>query len=67
MPLLQKNSSNFGTKNSPKYNSPLLNVRREDVLYRDDIKVSFAYALIGISAIGILAGFGYMWIQQLKK
>ena len=68
MPLLQKNSSatNFGTKTNPKSN-PLLNVRREDIFYREDIKMTFAYALIGVSALAILTAVGYMGVQQLRK
>ena len=64
MPLLQKNQNNL-TKNSQR--SPLLNVRREDIFYREDIKMTFVYALIGISAVGIIAAFGYMGVQQLRK
>jgi hypothetical protein len=79
MPLLQKNSSgnNFGTKNNPKFpdlskserlrSNPLLNVRREDIFYREDIKMTFVYALIGTSALAILGAFGYMGVQQLRK
>ena len=63
MPLLQKN--NLTKTNSSR--SPLLNVRREDIFYREDIKMTFVYALIGISALGILSAFGYMGIQQLRK
>jgi hypothetical protein len=64
MPLLQKNQNNL-TKNSQR--SPLLNVRREDIFYREDIKMTFVYSLIGVSALAILAAFGYMGIQQLRK
>ena len=65
MPLLQKNQNNLTKTNSSR--SPLLNVRREDIFYREDIKMTFVYALIGISAVGIIAAFGYMGVQQLRK
>ena len=68
MPLLPKNNSGVSSssKTNPKFN-PLLNVRREDIFYREDIKMTFAYALIGVSAIAILTAVGYMGIQQLRK
>ncbi len=59
MPLLQKNQNNSPKLNSQR--SPLLNVRRED------IKMTFVYSLIGVSALAILTAFGYMGIQQLRK
>lgn len=61
MPLLSKNKEKNPSRN------PLLNVRREDIFYREDIKMTFVYALIGISAVAILGAFGYMGYQQLKK
>ena len=72
MPLLQKNNSaaNFGSLSGTKNRtspSPLLNVRREDIFYREDIKMTFVYALIGISALAVLGAFGYMGVQQLRK
>jgi len=44
-----------------------LNVRRGEILYREDIKTSFAYAVVGISVIAVLASLGYLAIVQLKK
>jgi len=48
-------------------NTPSLNVRRGEILYREDIKTSFAYAVVGISVIAVLASLGYLAIVQLKK
>ena len=65
MPLLQKNNSGLNPS-KPKRN-PLPNIYREDIFYREDIKMTFVYALIGISALAILGAFGYMGVQQLRK
>ena len=66
MPLLQKNKELNSSKSNLK-RQPLPNVYREDIFYREDIKMTFVYALIGISALAILGAFGYMGIQQLRK
>jgi hypothetical protein len=47
--------------------SPLLNVRREEVLYREDIKTSFGYALVGIAVSLAVAGGIYVIGKQLIK
>jgi hypothetical protein len=44
---------------SEKTNRPLLNVRREDILYREDITTSFTYALFGITVSLAIAGAIY--------
>ena len=36
-----------------------LNVRREDILYRDDIKISFGYVVFGITVSLAMAGIIY--------
>jgi hypothetical protein len=67
MPLLSKNKEAFGSPKSNLKKQPLPNVYREDIFYREDIKMTFVYALIGISALAILGAFGYMGVQQLRK
>ena len=54
-------------ENQENLKNPTLNVRRGEILYREDIKTSFLYALVGISAIAVLAGFAYLAVIQLKK
>jgi hypothetical protein len=45
----------------------LLNVRREDILYRTDIKTSFGYAMTGIIISLAIAGGIYVIGKQLLK
>ena len=45
----------------------LLNVRRQDILYREDIKTSFGYALFGITVTLAIAGGIYVIGKQLLK
>ena len=47
--------------------SPLLNVRREDILYREDIITSATYAVVGITVAVGMAGLGYLFVKQLQK
>ena len=47
--------------------SPLLSVRRSEILYREDIKETFAYALVGLTITVGVAGVGYIFIKQLLK
>jgi hypothetical protein len=54
---------NIETNQNPK----TLNVRRGEILYREDIKTSFAYAVVGISVVAVLASFAYLGIIQLRK
>jgi hypothetical protein len=51
-------------KNSP---SNLLNVYRKDILYREDIRTSFGYALFGITVTLAIAGGVYVIGKQLLK
>lgn len=44
-----------------------LNVRRGDILYREDIKTSFGYALFGITVTLAIAGGIYVIGKQLLK
>ena len=44
-----------------------IQARREDILYREDIKTSFAYAIVGICVVAGLASIGYLGIKQLQK
>ena len=47
--------------------SPLLNVRREEILYRTDLKTGFGYALTGITISLAIAGGVYVIGKQLLK
>jgi hypothetical protein len=44
-----------------------LNVRRGEILYREDIKTSFGYAMVGITITLALAGGIYVIGKQLLK
>jgi hypothetical protein len=65
MPNLEtfKRNNNF-PKNNP---SRTLTARREDILYREDIKTSFGYSLVGIASVLALAGAVYVIGKQLIK
>ncbi|CAG8852117.1 34329_t:CDS:2, partial [Gigaspora margarita] len=43
-----------------KFAKPIISAYREEILYRDDIKVSFGYALTGIAISLALAGVIYV-------
>ena len=45
----------------------LLNVYRKDILYREDIKTTFGYALVGITISLAIAGGVYVIGKQLIK
>jgi hypothetical protein len=45
----------------------LLSARREDILYREDIKTSFGYAIAGITVSLAIAGGIYVIGKQLLK
>jgi len=45
----------------------LLNVRRKEILYREDIKTSFGYAIAGIAISLAVAGGVYVIGKQLLK
>jgi len=45
----------------------LLSARREDILYREDIKTSFGYAIAGITISLAIAGGVYVVGKQLLK
>jgi len=47
--------------------SNLLSARREDILYREDIKTSFVYAIAGITISLAIAGGVYVVGKQLLK
>lgn len=63
MPNIENISRKPFTKNSDR----LLNVRREEILYRDDIKVAFGYSLAGIAVSLAVAGLIYVVGKQLIK
>jgi hypothetical protein len=47
--------------------SQLLTARREEILYREDIKTSFGYALAGLTISLAIAGGIYVIGKQLLK
>jgi hypothetical protein len=49
------------------HHSPLLNVYRKDILYREDIRTSFGYALAGLTISLAVAGGIYVIGKQLLK
>jgi len=49
------------------YEPSLLNVRRQDILYREDLKTGFGYVVVGIAASLALAGGVYVIGKQLLK
>jgi hypothetical protein len=62
------NIDNLNQKTFPKnHRDHLLNVRRGDILYREDIQISFGYALFGITVTLAIAGGVYVIGKQLLK
>lgn len=53
--------------NSPKTNRRILQVERDEIFHRKDIKDGFVYALVGITVVVGLTGLGYLFVQQLRK
>jgi hypothetical protein len=47
--------------------SRLLTARREEILYREDIKTAFGYSVVGIAAVLALTGAVYVIGKQLIK
>jgi hypothetical protein len=59
---------------SVKPDKRIVQVERGEVFYRDDLKTSFAYALVATTAITVaigitlgVAGMGYSFVKQLRK
>jgi len=61
------NIENLNQKHFPKGRESLLNVHRQDILYREDIKTSFGYAVVGITITLAIAGGVYVIGKQLIK
>jgi len=65
---LKNNMPNLeNLEKKPAHRSPLLSVRREDILYREDIRASFGYAITGILVSLAIAGGVYVIGKQLLK
>jgi hypothetical protein len=64
MPNIENIERKPFTKNS---RDNLLNVRRGDILYREDIKTSFGYAIAGITIALAITGGVYVIGKQLLK
>jgi hypothetical protein len=47
--------------------SSTINARREEVLYREDIKTAFGYSLVGIASVLALSGLVYVVGKQIIK
>jgi hypothetical protein len=62
MPNIENLEKKF-TKN----NQSLLSVHRKDILYREDIRTSFGYAMAGIVVTLAIAGGIYVIGKQLLK
>jgi hypothetical protein len=61
------NIENLTQKPFTKSQANLLNVHRKEILYREDIKTSFGYALTGITITLAAAGGIYVIGKQLTK
>jgi len=62
------NIENLARKPFTKDNrNPLLTARREEILYREDIKTSFGYAIAGLTISLAIAGGVYVIGKQLLK
>jgi len=64
MPNIENLNQKPFTKNN---RESLLNVHRKEILYREDIKTSFGYALAGITISLAIAGGVYVIGKQLIK
>ena len=64
MPNIENLERKSFTKNS---RDNLLNVRRQDIIYREDIRTSFGYAMTGIVVTLAIAGGIYVIGKQLLK
>ena len=61
------NIENLERKTTKNSRDNLLNVRRGEILYREDIKTSFGYAIAGIAISLAIAGGVYVIGKQLLK
>jgi hypothetical protein len=61
------NIENLNQKPFTKSRESLLNVHRKEILYREDIKTSFGYAVVGITITLAIAGGVYVIGKQLIK
>jgi hypothetical protein len=62
------NIDDLARKPFPKnHRDNLLNVQHKDILYREDIKTSFGYAIAGITISLAIAGGVYVIGKQLLK
>jgi hypothetical protein len=62
------NLNNFKEKPLTKDNrSNFLNVRREDVFFREDVRASFGYTLVGVTVSLAIIGGVYVIGKQLLK
>lgn len=61
------NLENITKKPFTKPSERLLNVHRKEILYREDLKTGFVYALAGISIVLAVTGGVYVIGKQLLK
>ncbi len=60
MPNIESN-----IKNKSNFSKPTIQARREEILYREDIKTSFGYAVFGITITLALTGAIYVIGKKL--
>jgi len=63
MPNIENLKEKLFTKSSER----LINARRDDILYRDDLKTGFGYAITGILVTLAAAGLVYVVGKQAIK
>jgi len=61
------NIENLNQKPFKNTRDNLLNVHRKEILYREDIKTSFGYAIAGLTITLAIAGGVYVIGKQLIK
>lgn len=61
------NIENLEKKPFTKSSERLISARRDDILYRDDLKTGFGYAVTGILVTLAVAGLVYVVGKQMIK
>ena len=62
MPQIENLTRNKFTN---KFTKPTISAQREEILYREDIKTSFGYAIVGITISLAVAGVVYVVGKKL--
>jgi len=61
---IRNNEKNLDSTKSGKR---IIQVERDEVFYRGDIKAGFTYAMFALMVILAVGGIGYSFIDKLKK